>query len=295
MRRIGIDVGGTNTDAVLLADGKVVQGVKTATTADVTGGIVAAFEALKAVADFGSGIDALMIGPPNFTTAFGQRRNLTKVAAIRVALPATAALPPFTGWPVDLAKLANGGVWQIEGGHDYDGRRFMPLDIAAARAIARQIRERGLKYVVVTAMFSPLDASHEATIASILREEIPGVSVTCSHLLGGIGLLERENAAILNASLIALAEETIRGFEHAKKRIGLSAPLFVTQNDGTVAEASRAAAFPVYSFASGPTNSMRGAAYLSGIQEAIVIDVGGTTADFGHLRQGFSREANAGG
>jgi N-methylhydantoinase A/oxoprolinase/acetone carboxylase beta subunit len=119
------------------------------------------------------------------------------------------------------------------------------------------------------------------------------VSVTCSHLLGGIGMLERENAAILNASLIALAEETIRGFEHAKKRIGLSAPLFVTQNDGTVAEASRAAAFPVYSFASGPTNSMRGAAYLSGIQEAIVVDVGGTTADFGHLRQGFPREANA--
>jgi N-methylhydantoinase A/oxoprolinase/acetone carboxylase beta subunit len=293
MKRIGIDVGGTNTDAVLLADGKVVEGVKTATTADVTGGIVAAFEALKAVSDFGSGIDALMIGTTHFVNAVVQRRHLTKVAAIRVALPATAALPPFTGWPADLAELANGGVWQIEGGHDYDGRRFMPLQVVTARVIARQIRERGLKYVVVTAMFSPLDASDEEAIAVILREEIPDVSVTCSHLLGGIGLLERENAAILNASLIALAEETIRGFEAAKRRIGLSAPLFVTQNDGTVAEASRAAAFPVYSFASGPTNSMRGAAYLSGIEEAIVVDVGGTTADFGHLRQGFPREANA--
>src|SRR6202140_2958100 len=292
MKRIGIDVGGTNTDAVLLADGKVVQGVKTATTADVTGGIVAAFEALKAVADFGSGIDALMIGTTHFVNAVVQRRHLIKVAAIRVALPAAAALPPFTGWPGDLAELANGGVWQIEGGHDYDGRRFMPLDVATARTIARQIRERGLKYVVVTAMFSPIDASDEETIAAIMREEIPGVSVPCSHLLGGIGLLERENAAILNASLIALAEETIRGFEHAKSRIGLSAPLFVTQNDGTVAEASRAAAFPVYSFASGPTNSMRGAAYLSGIEEAIVVDVGGTTADFGHLRLGFPREGN---
>jgi N-methylhydantoinase A/oxoprolinase/acetone carboxylase beta subunit len=293
MKRIGIDVGGTNTDAVLLADGKVVQGVKTATTPDVTGGIVAAFEALKAVADFGSGIDALMIGTTHFVNAVVQRRHLTKVAAIRVALPAAAALPPFTGWPADLAGLANGGVWEIEGGHDYDGRRFMPLDVTTARAIARQIRERELKYAVVTAMFSPMDPSDEETIAAILREEIPGVTVTCSHLLGGIGMLERENAAILNASLIALAGETIRGFEHAKKRIGLSAPLFVTQNDGTVAEASRAATFPVYSFASGPTNSMRGAAYLSGIQEAIVVDVGGTTADFGHLRQGFPREANA--
>jgi N-methylhydantoinase A/oxoprolinase/acetone carboxylase beta subunit len=293
-RRIGIDVGGTNTDAVLLKDGSVVHAVKTPTTPDVTAGIVTALAELARHPTIdGSAIDGVVIGTTHFINAVVQRRHLTKVAAIRVALPAAAALPPFTGWPDDLAELANGGVWQIEGGHDYDGRRFMPLDVATARSIARQIRERGLKYVVVTAMFSPMDASDEEAIASILREEIPGVSVTCSHLLGGIGMLERENAAILNASLIALAEETIRGFEHAKKRIGLSAPLFVTQNDGTVAEASRAAAFPVYSFASGPTNSMRGAAYLSGIQEAIVVDVGGTTADFGHLRQGFPREANA--
>lgn len=293
MKRIGIDVGGTNTDAVLVADGEVMHGVKAATTADVTGGIVAAIEALGAAVDLKSGVDALMIGTTHFTNAVVQRRYLTKVAAIRVALPATGALPPFTGWPADLAALANGGIWQIEGGHDYDGRRFMALDVAAARTIARQIRERGLKYVVVTAMFSPLDASDEEAIASILREEIPGVSITCSHLLGGIGLLERENAALLNASLIALAEATIGAFEQAKTRIGISAPLFVTQNDGTVAEASRAAAFPVFSFASGPTNSMRGAAYLSGIKEAIVVDVGGTTADFGHLRIGFPREANA--
>lgn len=293
MRRIGIDVGGTNTDAVLIADGKVVQGVKAPTTSDVTSGVVAAIEALSASADLSAGVDALMIGTTHFINAVVQRRHLTKVAVIRVALPATSALPPFTDWPSGLSDLANGGVWQIEGGHDYDGRRFSPLDVAAARQIAREIRARGLKYVVVNAIFSPLDPSDELAIAEIMREEVPGVSVTCAHILGGIGLLERENAAILNASLIALAEETITAFEEAKAKVGLSAPLFVTQNDGTVAEASRAAAFPVFSFASGPTNSMRGAAYLSGFQEAVVVDVGGTTADFGHLRLGFPREANA--
>lgn len=293
MRRIGIDVGGTNTDAVLIADGKVVQGVKVATTADVTSGVVAAIEALNASADLGAGVDAVMIGTTHFINAVVQRRHLTKVAVIRIALPATSALPPFTDWPSGLAELANGGVWQIEGGHDYDGRRFAPLDVSAARAIAREIRSRGLKYVVVNALFSPLDPSDEEVVAAIMREEIPGVSVTRAHLLGGIGLLERENAAILNASLIALAEETIHAFEEAKSKVGLAAPLFVTQNDGTVAEAARAAAFPVFSFASGPTNSMRGAAYLSGFKEAVVVDVGGTTADFGHLRLGFPREANA--
>lgn len=293
MKRIGIDVGGTNTDVVLVDGGRVVQGVKSATTSDVTGGIVAAFEALAAKVDLSGDIDAVMIGTTHFVNAVVQRRGLTPVAAIRVALPATSALPPFTDWPGDLAALAHGGSWMIEGGHDYDGRRFMPLDTKAVREIAAQIRSRGIRSAAVTAMFSPLDAADEEAVAAILQQECPGLSVTCSHRIGGIGLLERENAALLNASLIALADDTIRAFETAKLRIGIDAPLFVTQNDGTVAEAARAQAYPIYSFASGPTNSMRGAAYLSGLSEAIVVDVGGTTSDFGHLRQGFPREANA--
>lgn len=293
MKRIGVDVGGTNTDVVLVADGKVVRGVKAPTTPDVTSGIVSAIEALAAEVDLGQGIDAVMVGTTHFINAVVQRRSLNKVAAIRIALPATGGLPPFTGWPADLAELANGGVWQIEGGHDYDGRRFMPLDVTAARRIAHEIRDRGLRCAAVTGMFSPLDASDEEAIAEILRDACPGISVTCSHRIGGIGLLERESAAILNASLIELAGETIEAFDRAKSRIGITAPLFVTQNDGTVAEAARAAAYPIYSFASGPTNSMRGAAYLSGLKEAIVVDVGGTTSDFGHLRLGFPREANA--
>jgi N-methylhydantoinase A/oxoprolinase/acetone carboxylase beta subunit len=293
MRRIGIDVGGTNTDAVLVADGRVEGAVKSPTTADVTGGIVSAVRLLGQRNDVGRDIAAVMVGTTHFINAVVQRRRLSKVAAIRVGLPATAELPPFTGWPQDLAALVEGGSWLVEGGHDYDGRRFMPLDIAAIRRIAGEIRARGLAHVAVTAMFSPLDATDENAVAEILCNEIPGVSVTCSHLLGGIGLLERENAAILNASLVALADETVRGFNRAIADIGISAPLYITQNDGTVAEAARAVAFPVFSFASGPTNSMRGAAYLSRLQEAVVVDVGGTTADFGHLRMGFPREANA--
>ena len=74
---------------------------------------------------------------------------------------------------------------------------------------------------------------------------------------------------------------------------GIAAPLYITQNDGTVATAAQAVRFPIWSFASGPTNSMRGAAYLSRLQNAVVADVGGTTTDFGHLQAGFPRQANA--
>jgi N-methylhydantoinase A/oxoprolinase/acetone carboxylase beta subunit len=181
----------------------------------------------------------------------------------------------------------------LEGGHDYDGREIMPFDEAGMRDAARRIRERGITAVAVASIFSPLDPSHELRARDILAEEYPGAAVTLSHRLGRIGLLERENAALLNAALIPLARRTTRAFTEALRQSGLAAPLFLTQNDGTVALAATAEAFPVYSFASGPTNSMRGAAFLSGLGDAIVIDVGGTTTDIGSLRLGFPREANS--
>jgi N-methylhydantoinase A/oxoprolinase/acetone carboxylase beta subunit len=117
--------------------------------------------------------------------------------------------------------------------------------------------------------------------------------VTASHDLGRIGLPERENAALLNAALIDLGRKTIAGLTAAIAASGIVAPLYLTQNDGTVMQAGSAIAAPVTSFASGATNSMRGAAFLSGIAEAMVIDVGGTTTDIGQLRRGFPREANS--
>jgi N-methylhydantoinase A/oxoprolinase/acetone carboxylase beta subunit len=181
----------------------------------------------------------------------------------------------------------------VEGGHEYDGRPFMPLDADAIRSAARDMREKGIRSVAITAIFSPLDAGHEREAAAIVTQEIPDVAVTCSSDLGRIGLLERENAALLNAALADLARETITAFERAIADSGIAAPLYITQNDGTVAEAAQAMRLPVYSFASGATNSMRGAAYLSGIADAIVVDVGGTTTDVGQIKNGFPREANA--
>ena len=127
----------------------------------------------------------------------------------------------------------------------------------------------------------------------ILAEECPEAAVTLSHDLGRIGLLERENAALLNAALVELARTTVAGFTRAIAASGIAAPLYLTQNDGTVMAAEIAAALPVMSFASGATNSMRGAAFLSGLADAMVIDVGGTSTDVGQLRRGFPREANS--
>lgn len=292
MRRIGIDVGGTNTDAVLLEGDAVVGAVKTPTTADVTAGITRALADLVRQAPHARDASAAMIGTTHFTNAVVQRRDLDHVAAIRIGLPSGASLPPFVDWPDDLAALVRGEVIMLEGGHEFDGRPLVPFDTKGMREAARRIRAAGVTSVAVASVFSPLNASCEEDAAAILREECPGVAVTLSHRLGRIGLLERENAALLNACLIALARKTTRAFTEALRASGIAAPLYLTQNDGTVMLAEVAEAYPVYSFASGPTNSLRGAAFLSKRDEALVIDVGGTTTDIGSLRHGFPREAN---
>jgi N-methylhydantoinase A/oxoprolinase/acetone carboxylase beta subunit len=294
MRRIGIDVGGTNTDAVLLEGGRVAHAIKTRTTADVMTGIVTALAELAAHPEVARGpIDAVVIGTTHFVNAVVQRRDLARVAAVRIGLPASASLPPFCDWPADLAERVCGEVFMLEGGHDYDGRPIVPFDESGMRRAAKRIRDTGIRSVAVAAVFSPLDPSCEDRARAILAEVCPSVAVTLSHHLGRIGLLERENATLLNAALIDLARATVAGFTAAIEASGINAPLYLTQNDGTVMHAEMAVALPVMSFASGATNSMRGAAFLSGLADAMVIDVGGTTTDVGQLRRGFPREANS--
>ncbi len=293
MRVIGIDVGGTSTDAVLLAHREVLHDVKTATTADVSSGISSALDALLALAGpDAEQVDAVMLGTTHFTNAIVERRGLTPTAAIRIGLPATAFLEPFTDWPADLAAAVRARHFMVRGGHEYDGRPIVEFDAGAVEDAAREIREAGIQAVAITSVFSPLDTTLEEQAGQIVRRVCPEAGVTLSHRLGRIGLLPRENVTILNASLVGLARKTTAAFAEGLRRVGIDAPVYLTQNDGTIARMERAAELPILSVACGPTNSMRGAAFLSGMRDALVIDVGGTTTDIGYVRQGLPRQAN---
>ncbi len=293
MIRLGIDVGGTNTDAVLVDDTKVLHAVKTATTEDVGDGIVTVLHRLVKESKVDPArVDAVMIGTTHFTNAVVQRRHVAKIAALRIGLPAAATLPPFVDWPTDLRAMTQGPTFMIHGGHEVDGLPLVPLDRAAITEAGKQIRDAGIEAVGISAIFSPLNYAAEREAAEILASIVPNLSITQSHELGRIGLLARENVTLLNAALVALARRTADGFVRALAGSGIKAPLYITQNDGTVSLADQAARFPVHCFASGPTNSLRGAAYLSGLKDAMVVDVGGTTSDVGCLRHGFPREAN---
>lgn len=292
--RLGIDVGGTHTDAVILdRDLRCIAKVKTATTVDVEAGIETAMQRVVRESGIDPGaVQYAMLGTTHCTNAIVERKRLNRVGIIRIGLPATAAVPPLTGWPTEL-KVALGEQWQylVAGGHEFDGRELASLDERGIRRALEQMDGK-VDAIAITSVFAPVSAQHEQEAAAIVREEWgEAIPISLSHEIGSIGLIERENATILNAALMETAKLVVNGFQQALKRLGIEAELFLGQNDGTLMSADYARRYPIFTIACGPTNSIRGAAHLSGYMEGLVVDVGGTTTDIGMLVKGFPRES----
>jgi N-methylhydantoinase A/oxoprolinase/acetone carboxylase beta subunit len=290
--RIGVDVGGTNTDAVLINQGRVVASTKQPTSADVSSGVAAAIGAILSEADVPShAIDTVMVGTTHFTNALVERDRLDRVGIVRLASPSGEALPPMTGWPTALVERIAGTTYLLAGGYEVDGREISPFDDAAMRAAARECLDQGIASIAISCAFAPINAAMEERAAAIIADVHPNARVSLSHRVGRLGLIERENGTILNAALATLAQHVMASLERALATLGVSAPLYISQNDGTLISAAEAARYPVLTIGSGPTNSMRGAAFLTGVENGIVMDVGGTTCDIGVLAGGYPRES----
>jgi N-methylhydantoinase A/oxoprolinase/acetone carboxylase beta subunit len=190
----------------------------------------------------------------------------------------------------------------LKGGLEVDGSLISDIKEAEIVEQCRVIREKGIKSVVVNGIFSPIDTieQQEERAGEIIAREIPGVDIVLSKTVANLGFLERENAAILNASILSFARKTIKSFQSPIKALGLNCPVFITQNDGTILSGEAASRLPIRTFSSGPTNSMRGAAFLVGGEKGkkgeamMVVDIGGTTTDVGLLlANGFPRQQAA--
>lgn len=292
--RLGIDVGGTNTDAVVLDEqAHLLASYKSPTTPDVMTGIRNALRGLvegHPELNLGS-IRYAMLGTTHCTNAILERRNLNRVGLIRIGAPATLAIRPFVGWPAELREAIGGHYAVVEGGHEYDGREIRPLDTRAIVEAAESFKGQ-VDALAVVGVFSPVDDAHEKRAAEILLDVLGDLPVTYSYEIGSIGLLERENASILNAAVVNAARAAAAGFEQALREHGIQAQLFFSQNDGTLMALEYAVRYPILTVASGPANSIRGAAFLSSLRDAIVVDVGGTSTDVGILVRGFPRESS---
>jgi N-methylhydantoinase A/oxoprolinase/acetone carboxylase beta subunit len=292
MIRVGVDVGGTNTDAVVMEGKKFLGGAKSPTTSDILTGVENAIKsALKEANTSSNSVDVLIIGTTHFVNALIQRKKLTSTGLIRMCLPSGSSILPFTDWPKSLVNGMKGSYKLIKGGYEMTGSEISQLDHEELINAAKELVDLGCNQIAISSVFATVRGDMEEEALEVLAEAIPTLSVTLSKSIGGMGLLERENAAIINASLKPLAEEVVDSFKLLQKSLSLSCPMFFTRNDGTLIEAKEVVELPVLTFACGPTNSMRGAAFLSGLKDALVVDVGGTTTDVGEVKDGFPRLA----
>lgn len=314
--RIGVDVGGTNTDGVIIDPSQATspnKGIlayhKAPTTTNPSDGINAAITHMFTSQDppiSPADVASVTIGTTHFVNAVVERdaNRLCRVAVLRLAGPFGKHAPPCVDWPDDMRELVLGYWASVEGGLEVDGVLIRELDEAGVREQCGVIKDKGIRAVVVNGVFSPIDTAHrqEERAAEIAREVLgAGADVVLSKEVANLGFLERENAAILNAAILPFARRTIRSFQDPVRKLGLDCPVFVTQNDGTLLAGEVAARLPIRTFSSGPTNSMRGAAFLiQGGEEQqegqamMVVDIGGTTTDIGLLlANGFPRQQAA--
>lgn len=281
---LGIDTGGTYTDAVLLDDdaNRVIARAKALTTRpDLSAGIGAAMDA---VLD-DSGIEGSAVAMVSLSTTLATNA-LVEGQGGRVALV-------FIGFDAvelgkaDLAEALGGDpVIMVAGGHSHAGSEVTALDVQALMAGLAGLPD-DISGVAIASRFATRNPAHESAARDIVRE-VTGCPVTCSHELSqALGGPKRALTAVLNARLIGLIDRLIAACEAHMDARGIAARLMVVRGDGALVSAGLARERPIETILSGPAASIAGAQWLSGEQNALVSDIGGTTTDVCLLKNGL--------
>jgi len=290
--RIGIASGTTGTDAVAIDDrDRLLATASVQAAGDVRGAIAAAIRAIVADdAVVPGAVRWVVLGSGQALEGVAAVQGVRKVAVVRVGGPLTLSVPPLATWPSALRDAVSAGEIVVAGGSEYDGRAMVALD---EDAIARFLDGVGdeVQAIAISGVFAPVSPEHELAAADLVRRKLGNlVHVSLSHEIGSIGLLERENATVLNAALGGAAERLAVAVRATLAEVGIDAELFFAQNDGTLMVVEHALRFPALMVASGPGTTIRGAAHLSGVGDAVVVAVGATTSYVGALVNGIPRE-----
>ena len=281
---LGVDTGGTYTDAVILdeAANRVLGKAKALTSRhDLAVGIGQAVDAAIAAA----GVAASDVALVSLSTTLATNA-LVEGQGARVALV-------FIGF--DAGDLARGGLTEAlkgdpvilaDGGHTHAGTEAAPLDLST---LDQQIRELGdqVSGFAVAARFATRNPAHEVAARELIRR-LTGRPVTCSHeLSANLNGPKRALTAVLNARLIGMIDRLVAACERHLVAVGIDAPLMVVRGDGALISAAMVRERPIETILSGPAASIVGARWLTGASDALVSDIGGTTTDVALLRGGL--------
>ena len=285
---LGIDTGGTYTDAALVnqTTGKVLASAKALTTRD----------------DLSIGIKKAIVAALN-----AKQRSLPQNELNMVALSttlATNAIAEGYGGHVCLLligydkklmhqydfhrELVTDDVVYLRGGHDIRGNEMAPMDEDAARQ-AILARRTAVEAFAVSGYFGVRNPDHELKVRA-LAEDLTGLPVTCGHeLTARLNAVRRAITVVLNAQLISLLRDLIAKVSQTLDELGITAPLMVVKGDGSLVRAQWAIKRPIETILSGPAASAVGALHLVGRRDVWVVDMGGTTTDIVALRGGRPR------
>jgi N-methylhydantoinase A/oxoprolinase/acetone carboxylase beta subunit len=271
---LGIDAGGTYTDVVILdfATGKVKTVSKAPTTnPDPSEGIRVALARVQA--DLLSRVKMVSLATTFATNAIVEDRG-TNAGLILVG---------YDKMPPDIPRTSR--VLMVEGGHTVSGEERIPLDL---KAVEEKLDTfiKGLDAIAVTGFFSVRNPEHELRVAQLIRERYDLPVVRAHRLSMRLDAIRRATTAWWNARLIPLISNLIRATTRVLSEKGIDAPLMVVRGDGTLMSAQTALDCPVDTLLSGPAASILGAKHLSGLENALIVDMGGTTTDMATLSGG---------
>ena len=281
---LGVDTGGTYTDAVIVAEAadRVIGTAKSLTTrGDLALGIGRAVDAALAQ----SGVAPREVALVSLSTTLATNA-LVEGQGGRVALI-------FVGFGDDdlergglIAALKGDPVVKVAGGHSHAGHESAPLDMAALETAVAALGPEVMGFAVA-ARFATRNAAHEVAIRDMIRR-VTGRPVTCSHELSAkLNGPKRALTAVLNARLIGMIDRLVAACERHLAQVGIDAPLMVVRGDGALISAAMVRERPIETILSGPAASIVGARWLTGAADALVSDIGGTTTDVALLRGGL--------
>ena len=281
---LGVDTGGTYTDAVIVdeAADRVIGSAKALTTrGDLALGIGRAVDAALA----GAGVAASDVALVSLSTTLATNA-LVEGQGGRVALI-------FIGF--DAGDLERGGltealkgdpVQMMAGGHSHAGTEVAALDMVALETAVAELGPQVVGFAVA-ARFATRNPAHELAARALIRR-VTGRPVTCSHELSAqLNGPKRALTAVLNARLIGMIDGLVAACERHLAQVGITAPLMVVRGDGALISAAMVRERPIETILSGPAASIVGARWLTGARDALVSDIGGTTTDIALLRDGL--------
>lgn len=275
---LGIDTGGTYTDSVIveLESGRVLSKAKALTTRhELVAGVKESIGLLDR--DLFARIRLVGLSTTLATNSIVERKGSRVGLILAVSNPLTFSFP--TDNPSDQMAV-------VAGSHDRCGGIAVPLDEAAAEEAVRRMAGV-VDAFAVSGYFSIYNARHELRIREMVAA-VCDLPVVCGHQLSGdVGLVERAVTAALNARLLPVIGELLAAVKAVLAANGITAPLMVVKGDGALIGAEIAAGMPVETILSGPAASVVGACRLTGLVDALVVDMGGTTTDIAVMEGGI--------